>query len=160
MGCRRILLATWVALLAGAAGCLEPQDQRPGLRLPGPVAEAWPAGWTAARGEREILLEVATPYLLPHSVTIWCAVADGELYVAARNPEAKRWPGWVADDPEVRLKIDGTVYEARLDRLDDPERIRRVRRAYAEKYDLDHPPPPDAPPMRYWHVAPRDETSG
>lgn len=149
----RVGLAAWLAL--AAAGCFGPDDRRPGLALTGEVAESVPEDWSFTDAHPEIAIEVSPPYLIPHSVTIWCAQVDGDLYVAARNPEDKRWPGWVEDEPRVRLGIGDTVYEVRLHRLDDPERIARVREAYAAKYDLPPAPPEERPPMRYWRVRPR-----
>jgi len=140
-------------VLACASAC-QPSDRRPGLWLagePAPLPEDW--SFTDAHGE--IAIEVRTPYALPHSVTIWCASVDGSLFVAARDPEEKRWPGWVERDPEVRLAIDGRLYDAKLERIDGPDRIAPGRRAYGAKYQLDDPPPPGAPPLRYWQVVPR-----
>lgn len=148
-----LLLAAALAL--APAACIDPQDQRPGLWLSGDVAEDLPADWGFAEGHREVALEVRTPYGLRHSVTIWCAALDGALYVGVRDPEGKRWPGWVERDPRVRLEIGDTIYEATLSRLEEPERIAAVRAAYAGKYDLPERPPGEAPPMRYWRVGPR-----
>ena len=100
-------------------------------------------------------IEVSPPYLVPHSVTIWSAVAGSRLYVGARDPDTKRWPGWVARDPNVRLKIGEQIYEAELSVLDDPTEIAKVRSVYTAKYDLPDPPPEGAPPLRYWRVEPR-----
>ena len=88
-------------------------------------------------------------------LTAMCASVDGALFVGARDPDAKRWPGWVDRDPQVRLGIDGRLYDAKLVPVGDPDRIATVRRAYAAKYELDAPPPEGAPPIRYWQVAPR-----
>jgi hypothetical protein len=104
---------------------------------------------------QEIAIEVKTPYWLPHSVTISCAAADGRLYVAARNPNSKRWPGWVDRDPDVRLGIGKGVYEMRLAPLDDSNQIELVRRAYARKYNRPDARPEGDPPIRYWLVEPR-----
>jgi len=151
-----LALAVWLAPVA----CVDPQDRRPGLWLRGEVADALPDDWAFTDAHPEIALEVRTPYWIRHSVTIWCAVADGHLYVGARDPESKRWPGWVERDPRVRLGIGGTVYEARLERVADPEHAAAVRAAYADKYDLPEQGPDDAPPMRYWRVAPRAPSDG
>jgi hypothetical protein len=145
--------ATLLLLLALASAC-QPSERRPGLWLSGEPAPL-PEDWSFTDAHREIAIEVRTPYALPHSVTIWCASADGRLFVAARDPEQKRWPGWVERDPEVRLAIDGRLYDAKLFHLDDPDWIAPVRRAYAAKYQLEDPPPPGAPPLRYWQVVPR-----
>ncbi len=133
-------------------GCIGPSDQRPGMWLSGEDA-AFPEDWSFTDAHREIALEVGTPYGLRHSVTIWCASMDGTLYIAARDPDEKRWPGWVEDRPDVRLRVDGRIYEAHLVGLDDAAAIARLRSRYAAKYDLPDPPPADGPPRQYWHVA-------
>ncbi|TFG95105.1 MAG: DUF2255 family protein [Myxococcales bacterium] len=150
---RRAPASLFLLLLALASAC-QPSEQRPGLWLSGEPAPL-PEDWSFTDAHSEIAIEVRTPYGLPHSVTIWCAFADGRLFVAARDPEEKRWPGWVARDPEVRLAIDGRLYDAKLLHLDDPDWIAPVRRAYAAKYQLEDPPPAGAPPLRYWQVVPR-----
>ncbi len=148
-GLRGVVLAL-ALLLAG--GC-EPADQRPGAWLSGPPAAAFPEDWTFSNAHREIFVEVATPYFLPHSVTIWCAEVDGKLFIAARDPDSKRWPGWVDETPEVTLKIGDALYPARLERLDDPTRIARVGEAYRAKYEL--PGALTADSSRFWSVLPR-----
>lgn len=145
----RFLLAVGAVLLLG--GC-EPADRRPGLWLSGEQT-AYPADWTFADEYQEIELQVATPYLLPHSVTIWCATLDGDLYIAAGNPEEKHWPGWVDDNPDVRLKIGDALYEARLIPLDDEALIRRVLAVQSKKYGFPMPEGPTG--ARYWRVASR-----
>ncbi len=145
-----------LALLAVVVvGCVDPDGRRPGLRLSGESAREFPADWSFTDEYREIAIEVHTPYLLPHSLTIWCGSVGGQLYVGARDPETKRWPGWVARNPNVRLWIRGRIYRAALVRLDEPDEIDRVRRAYAAKYGLPHPAPAGSPPIRYWRVDPR-----
>ena len=150
----RILLGLAIAA-AVAVGCVDPAGQRPGLRLSGESAREFPADWSFTNEYREIALEVHTPYRLSHSITIWCGSMDGRLYVGARDPETKRWPGWVARNPDVRLGIGGRIYEAALVRLDQPDEIERLRGAYAEKYGLPNPAPAGSPPIRYWRVDPR-----
>ena len=113
----------------------EPQDRRSGLWLGGEVAE-FPNDWSFVDEHKEIALQVSTPYLLPHSITIWCVQVDGRLYIAAGRAETKNWPGWVDDDPRVRLKIGESVYEAVLADLEDPDQLRPVQETYAIKYDL------------------------
>lgn len=141
-----------------ASACIAPADSRPGLWLSGEAA-ALPEDWGFSDAHREIDLEVATPYLLAHSVTIWCVSVDGALFIAARDPDDKNWPGWVEDEPEVRLGVDDKLYEAALVRLDDAATIGALQAAYAAKYDLPSPPADAAPPMRYWRVEGRDGES-
>ncbi len=149
--------ARWltIGLAAAAVGCWNPQSSRPGFGLRGEAATTAPADWNFVNEHREIAIEVRTPYLLPHSVTIWCVAVDGKLYIAARAPDTKRWPGWADRDPNVRLLIDERIYTARVSPLDDPSRIAPVRRAYASKYELPESPPEGSPPLRYWAVESR-----
>jgi hypothetical protein len=151
---KSLRIGTALALAVAATACLSPEDQRPGLRLEGEVA-ATPSDWSFTNDYKEIAVQVQTPYLLPHSVTIWCAEMDGALFVGARDPESKRWPGWVDADPDVRLQIGDQVYEVSLTPLDDPERIDRLRRVYAAKYDLPVAAQQAGPSIRYWQVGPR-----
>jgi hypothetical protein len=115
-----------VAALSVLLGCIPPSDQRPGLWLSGDEA-AFPPDWSFSDAHREIALEVGTPYGLRHSVTIWCASLDGRLYVAARDPDEKRWPGWVEDRPDVRIGVDGRIYEGAATPSSTSGRIRRRR---------------------------------
>jgi len=146
-------------LLLAVPGCLDPQDRRPGLRLSGPVAEELPDDWSFTDEHGEIHLEVSTPYLLPHSVTIVCTQVAGRLYVGARDPEEKRWPGYVADDPEVRLEIGERIYEVRLEPVEDPTVLEAVYRSYARKYGWQVQPPEERPPWRIFRVRPRDQSA-
>ncbi len=142
-----------IAIAIGLAGCFGPQDRRPGMRLPGELTPT-PSDWSFTNDHPLIAIEVRTPYLLPHSVTIVCTELDGKLYVGARDPESKRWPGWADDDPEVRLGIADRVYEVELAPIGDAALIERVRQAGAAKYGA--PPRSEAgPPIRYWRVQPR-----
>ncbi len=131
--------------------CFEPEGRRPGTRLAGEVSD-FPADWHFSDAHREIAIEVATPYFISHSVTIWCASLNDSLYVGARNPDEKHWPGWVESDPNVRLRIAGQIFEGRLAVVEDAKQIESIRAAYKTKYDLPDPPPEGGPPMRYWRV--------
>jgi len=137
--------------LGWLVGCYEPVDQRPGTRLSGEVVEVLPESWEFSDAHREIAVEVETPYLVPHSVTIWCATLDGDLYIGARDPETKKWPDW-AEQGDVRLKIGDRVYDVSLARVDDEGLLARIRGAYARKYQLGEPSGPSN--TRYWAVRP------
>ncbi len=141
-----------IAITIILAACFGPQDRRPGMRLPGEVA-ATPSDWSFTNDHPEIAIEVRTPYFLPHSVTIACGTLDGNLYVGARDPETKRWPGWVDDDPEVRLGIGDLVYEVKLVPITDAALIARIRRGTATKVDRSRLPNDLA--IRFWQVQPR-----
>ena len=148
---RATLVVSALALALGLFACIDPQDQRPGVRLAGEISD-FPDDWRFSDAHREVAIEVATPYFIPHSVTIWCAALDDDLYVGARNPDEKHWPGWVESDPNVRIRIGDQIYEGRLARVESEEELDRIRAAYKAKYELPDAPPEGAPPLRYWRV--------
>jgi len=154
---KRSIVAT-IALAAIVAGC-SPDERRSGITLSGTDA-AWPADWRFTDATKEIQIQMHTPYLIPHSITIWCAEVDGELYVGASEPKTKRWPGWVDRDPNVRLSIDDKIYAARLVPLDDADTTARVRAAYATKYQLNAATGAALGEVRYWHVVASDTSPG
>jgi len=143
-----------LAMAVGVAAC-EPSDRTPGLWLSGEVVDPLPSDWGFTGDHREIAIEVSTPYLVPHSVTIWCASLDGDLYLGARDPESKNWPSYVDSNPDVVLKIGDSIYEARLEKLDDQETIAALQPVYAEKYELPARDPSAPITTRYWKVVPR-----
>ena len=152
-------LGAALALALLAAGCLQPLDRRPGFALRGELVESLPSDWSFANEHREIAVQVSTPYGLPHSVTIYCASSGGELFLGARDPETKRWPGWVDRRDRVRLAIGGKLYDVRLEPIREPDRLAVVSAAYRAKYEL--PPPTDTADRtrssaRYWVVRPPD----
>lgn len=128
-------LAAWAApRLAGG-----PLGPLPGGRLAGPEA-ACPApaegGFAAARGVRQVQLEVRPAR--PRSVTTWALVQGGALYVPADwLTPWKTWPQLALEDPRVRVRVAGRVHRCCASRVEDPARIRALRRATAAKYDVD-----------------------
>ena len=153
---RSFAIALGVALSLGLAACIGPSDRRAGFALTGEVVDDFPTDWSFSDAEREIAVEVSSPYFIPHSVTVWCATRAGILHLGARDPETKSWPGWVDDDPNVRLRIAGKLYDVRLEPVEDAAQIAAIRRAYAAKYELPQMASGEGPPIRYWTVVPRE----
>lgn len=143
-------IAAAIVLCALFVGC-SPKETRAGVSLSGDDAP-WPADWRFTDATKEIQIQVHTPYLIPHSVTIWCVEVGGDLYVGASQPTTKHWPGWVDRDPNVHLSIDDKIYAARLVPLDDADVTTRVRSAYAQKYNLNATAGQSMGEVRYWHV--------
>ncbi len=155
----RLLLVPSVGIvLCLLLACVDPADRRPGTWLSGEVVEGPVADWSFSDEHPEIFVQVSTPYLIPHSVTIACATLDGMLVVGAREPDSKRWPSYVDDDPDVRLKIGDSVYDQRLEPIEDPGTVEAVVRAYAAKYGRPVPPPDQRPAIRYWKVVERRQS--
>jgi len=152
---RTILCCVPVLLTLSLCACIDPSDRRPGLWLSGEVVEDEVDDWSFSNDQPEIFIETRTPYVIAHSTTIACAADEGGLYVAARNPTGKRWVKNVERDPNVRIEIDGRLYERELRQIDDPAAIEAAYRAYASKYGWPDSPPSDAPEVRYFRVIPR-----
>lgn len=146
---KNVAMVSFVLLAMLATGC-GPQGQRSGFILSGKES-TFPADWKFTDDVKEIAIQVHTPYLIPHAVTIWCAQVDGQLYVGASAPSTKHWPGWVDKNPDVRLRIGDQIYSARLVPVDDAAAIATVRAAYSAKYQLTGTPLGEAE-VRYWHV--------
>ena len=142
-------------LLSLLLSACEPSDTRPGLWLSGEV-EAFPSDWSFTDEFKLIAVQVATPYGLPHSITIWCVQVEGNLYIAASAPESKGWPAWVENDPDIKLKFGDRLFEGRLQRLDNTDEISPVSAADAVKYQLTRDlAAAEGPGSRFWRVLAR-----
>ena len=101
------------ALLLGAlsisCGPWGPQGILAGAPLLGTVSERPIDDWsfTDAIGEIQVQTHVG---LLPWSVTTWVLSDAGELYLAAGNCD-RVWTHRIQSDPEIRLRVEGIVYE-------------------------------------------------
>jgi hypothetical protein len=104
-----------LCLVLTLSGCGGPLGPIAGGRLRGVVATEPVADWAFVRQQKRI--QVETRPERPHSVTTEYLLVDGRLYVASPDPDKKRWPRLALDDPEVRLRVDGVIYEARARRV-------------------------------------------
>ncbi len=142
-----------IALAVGLTAC-EPSDRTPGLWLSGEQT-AFPDDWSFTQDHQEIFVEVSTPYLISHSVTIWCASLEGTLFIGARDPDTKNWPGWVDRNPNVRLKVGDQIFDVAAEPLSDEATIAALRTVYADKYDLPSTFLEGTSTSRYWRIVPR-----
>lgn len=104
----------------------------PGLWLKGKLVTRPVTDWSFTNKIQQIKIQTQTPYLLPHSVTIWCVVYKGDLYLSS-------YPGreWVEDiirDPHVRLKIGNQLFDRGVSIVRDPAEKAAVLQAKGEKY--------------------------
>ncbi len=94
------------------------------------------AEWGTYARVREVAVEVWPP--TPRSVTTWTVVYEGELFLPADFLTPwKRWPHQVMEDDRVRVRVEGSVFACRAERVEDKEAIRELRLIAARKYDLD-----------------------
>lgn len=104
----------------------------PGLWIKGEPVTTPVADWSFTDKIPEIKIQTQTPYLLPHSVTIWCADYNGNLYVTSYR--GRMWVEDIIRDPKVRLKIGDQVYDRTLSVVDDPAEKAAVLQAKGKKY--------------------------
>ena len=126
-------------VLACACG---PIQLLPGGPLRGEVVSGPVADWSFS--DAYTLVELETRPAWPHSVTVICVAASGNLYVPSINPQGKRWVRFVTEDPRTRLRIGDKVYLTRALRVTDEAEIEAVRAAFLAKYKPESPPPRDA----------------
>jgi hypothetical protein len=104
----------------------------PGLWLKGELVTTPVSDWSFTDKIQTIKIQTQTPVLLPYSVSIWCAVYNGNLYVTSYR--GRRWVEDIVRDPHVRLKIGGQLFERTLSLVNDPDEKAAVLRAKGEKY--------------------------
>ena len=136
------------ALLLIAAGTLvtlrvvgyEPQDQRPGLWLTGERVTGPVSDWSFTRDHEEIFVQTRSLYLIPHSVTTYCAVYEGDLYLFSAYyqggtfPDDRSWNRNVIRDPRVRLKIGERVFDQTVRHVTDTDTREAVHASFVAKY--------------------------
>jgi hypothetical protein len=104
----------------------------PGLWIKGDPVTTPVTDWSYTDKIPEIKIQTQTPFLLPHSVTIWCAVYNGNLYVTSYR--GRMWAEDIIRDPRVRLKIADRVFDRTLTVVDDPAEKAGVLEAKGKKY--------------------------
>ncbi|NKB34649.1 MAG: hypothetical protein GKR91_16270 [Pseudomonadales bacterium] len=117
-----------------------PQDLRPGLWLTGEVAAMPVTDWSFTDEHAEIYLQTKTAYLIPHSVTVYCASLNGELYLLSAYytggtyPEMRSWNRNIVRDPNIRLKIGDQLFDQTVSYVSDESIRRPVYQALGDKY--------------------------
>jgi hypothetical protein len=104
----------------------------PGLWLKGELVTTPVNDWSFTDKIQTIKVQTQTPFLLPHSVSIWCAVYKDNLYVTSYR--GRLWVEDVIRDPHVRLKIGGQIYERKLSLVSDSDEKAAVLQAKWQKY--------------------------
>jgi hypothetical protein len=136
-----VIVLVAVLLLMSVTG-FEPKDcpatdrsfscKVPGLWLKGEPVTTPVSDWSFTDQIPQIKIQTQTPFLLPHSVIIWCAVYNGNLYVTSYR--GRQWVENIVRDPHVRLKIADKVFDRTLSMVDDPVEKAEVLQAKGRKY--------------------------
>jgi hypothetical protein len=137
-----IVVVLVAALLLMSVTGFEPKDcpptdrsftcKMPGLWLKGEAVTTPVADWSYTDKIPQIKIQTETPFLLPHSVTIWCAVYNGNLYVTSYR--GRQWVENIIRDPHVRLKIEDKVFDRTLTIVNDPAEKAAVLQNKGRKY--------------------------
>jgi hypothetical protein len=124
-----------LALVGAVLLACEPIGPIAGGRLSGEPVSGPVDDWSFADPEPTIQIETRPGD--PHSVTVWCVAHEGRLYVPSRHPERKRWVKNVLEDPRVRVRVDGRLYEGVAVRVTDAAEIEGVVPALLRKYEIE-----------------------
>ena len=116
-------------LLLTALACNGPFGLFAGGRLSGEAQPA-PADWEEVGDYGTMQLETRPEE--PYSVNLAYTVMDGALYVNAGDTETQ-WVKNMDANPEVRMRIDGTIYELRAERVTDPAVITAFGKAWTDQ---------------------------
>jgi hypothetical protein len=136
-----VIVLVAVLLLMSVTG-FEPKDcpptdrslscKVPGLWLKGEPVTTPVSDWSFTDQIPQIKIQTQTPFLLPHSVIIWCAVYNGNLYVTSYR--GRQWVENIIRDPHVRLKIEDKVFDRTLSMVNDPAEKAAVLQNKGRKY--------------------------
>lgn len=101
-----------------------------------------PADWSFLKDRATIEFQTLEP---ARSRTVWLAVSDGKLFIVSgymtTNYGAiwKQWPHYLEQDGRIILRIDGNLYEQRLQRIMDGPDVMPVLREFNRKYGAGEP---------------------
>jgi hypothetical protein len=154
----------WITAVVGVAGAVVllldtfggylfdgPLGPLPGGEFEGPVNPERNPDWSQVEKVIELEIRPAKPW----SLSIWAAVVDGELYSPSAFGASRRWTAVALEDPRVRVRTNGQIYERTLERVTDPELTKRLRQAFAARYGgFDEVDARDDPTW-YFHYAAR-----
>ena len=113
------------------AGCSEPFVTIPGGELSGQVLDP-PEDW----GNVPETVQLETRPGDPYSINIWSVGVGSKLYIAT-GAEGTSWTEFIAQDPNVRVRMGTGLYRLQASLEDDPAARRQVALAYSVKYEVD-----------------------
>jgi hypothetical protein len=119
-----------VAVLFGVARFFDgPLGPIPGGPLRGEASAEDPTNWAFAGGDATLELQVGE-----RSRTVWFVTYQSVLYVAAAEAARKQWPAEVLEDPRVRLRVAGRIFDRKLVRVDDEALRDAVGKTFETRY--------------------------
>jgi hypothetical protein len=104
----------------------------PGLWLRGEPVATPVTDWSSTEKIQTVKVQTETPFLLPYSVSAWCAVYNGNLYLTSYR--GRRWVEDIIRNPHVRLKIGNRLFDRTFSLVNDPSEKAAVLQAKGRKY--------------------------
>ncbi len=135
-----LLLIVSVTLVSLRLLGYEPRDRRAGLWLTGDRVAEPVTDWSFTENHQEIFVQTRTPYLIPHSVTTYCTVYEGDLYLFSAYyqggvfPDERGWNRNVMRDSRVRLKIGDRLFDQTVSHVTDAATREAVHANAVAKY--------------------------
>lgn len=99
-----------------------------------------PDDWRAIADYPTIEFQTMDPVT---SRTVWLAVHDGDLYLVSGYMTTdlgklwKQWPHYVERDDRIVLRVDGKLYEQKLERIQEGDVIDPVMAEFGRKYGVE-----------------------
>jgi hypothetical protein len=128
-----------LVILGAVAGTLYARRTNPiqfisGRQLTGEIVSEPVSDWSFAKDEATVAIETRSG--APYSVTTWCFVHEGKLYIPASAGSTKTWTHFAAADPRVRVKIGNQIYPGIATRITDDTLREPMREIARAKYNL------------------------
>lgn len=104
-----------------------------------------PADWSFLKDREVIEFQTMDP---ARSRVVWLGVYDGRLFLVSGYMNTgygalwKQWPHYLEDDDRILLRIDGRLYEQRLQRIMSGPEVAGVLNEYSRKYFNNAPASP------------------
>ncbi|MEM7077705.1 MAG: hypothetical protein AAF513_03650 [Pseudomonadota bacterium] len=127
--------AVSVLCIATLCGCGVPMGPIAGGKLDGEI-KPWPESWAFTDNIENILLETRPDD--PYSVTLWCVQDENALYIGS-NDSSSNWIRFIDADSDVVLSVEGHIYPARAERVEDPVLVDALQQAFTSKYEIEDP---------------------
>ena len=128
------LLAVGGAVILGARWVYGPLGPFPGPELAGSLVEEPGEDWSSVDAVKVVQIETR-PHD-PYSISTWLTRAGDGIYVFAAD-DGSPWVQNIMDDPRVRIRIEGLIYERRAVRVADLETKHTFLSAMRSKYEHD-----------------------
>lgn len=96
-----------------------------------------PASWDFLKERQQIEFQTLNPQT---SRTVWLGVVDQRLFLVSGYMNTgygglwKQWPHYLEDDDRIILRIDGRLYEQRLERVMGGDIVAPVLSEFGRKY--------------------------